>query len=132
MRAGKVQRVDLKTVVVGDILYFEIGDILPVDGLMLTGSEVKVDESAMTGETDEIKKLAYSEVLQQPTSSLNVIRVRTPFLISGTKVDDGNGTMLVLAVGEWTAQGKLKKLLEVESNPTPLQQKLEGVAEDIG
>jgi Ca2+ transporting ATPase len=64
MRAGKVQRIDLKTVVVGDILYFEIGDILPVDGLMLTGSEVKVDESAMTGETDEIKKLSYSEVVQ--------------------------------------------------------------------
>ena len=37
--------------VVGDILFFNLGDMLPVDGLMISGSEVKIDESSMTGET---------------------------------------------------------------------------------
>ena len=37
MRGGKVQRIDLKQVVVGDILYFEVGDILPVDGMFWGG-----------------------------------------------------------------------------------------------
>jgi Ca2+ transporting ATPase len=41
------------------MLYFNIGEILTVDGLMVTGSEVRMDESALTGESDPIRKLPY-------------------------------------------------------------------------
>lgn len=123
MRCGKVRQLDVSELVVGDIVNFNVGDIFPVDGIMVSGSEVKVDESSMTGETIQIRKVTYQEAL---TSNKN------PFLISGTKVDDGTGTMMVLAVGRSSCQGKLKMLLEIDNPPTPLQQKLEGVAEDIG
>lgn len=74
----------------GDLLLFNIGDVFNVDGLYLSGSEVKIDESAMTGESDDILKVPYEQVKE------NDPKQRTPFLISGTKVIDGSGTMLVL------------------------------------
>lgn len=53
-------------------------------------------------------------------------------MISGSSVMDGQGRMLVLAVGENTQLGKLRQRLQEENPPTPLQTKLESIAEDIG
>jgi len=105
---------------VGDMLKFGIGDILPVDGLMVHGSEVLVDESNITGETKEIHKTV-------PTSYEN----GNPFMISGAKIIDGDGIMVVCAVGESTQLGQLKIKLQEESSPTPLQLKLEGLSNSI-
>ena len=100
MREGSVREVELRELVVGDLVYFNIGEILPVDGLMISGSEVKVDESSLTGESDMIRKLPVREMLAQNSSSLQVAgktQKQSPFLVSGTKVEDGTGTLLVLA-----------------------------------
>ena len=105
---------------VGDMLKFGIGDILPVDGLMVAGSEVLVDESNITGETKEIHKTV-------PTIYEN----GNPFMISGAKIIDGDGIMVVCAVGESTQLGKLKMKLTEASSPTPLQLKLEGLSNTI-
>lgn len=104
---------------------------------MVQGSEVKVDESAMTGESDIIKKTAFDQVMRGSLKNISTSvrlgkRGAGPFLVSGTKVVDGAGIMMVLAVGQNTAQGKLKLLTDQENPPTPLQMKLEAVAEDIG
>ncbi|CAD8093207.1 unnamed protein product [Paramecium sonneborni] len=128
---GGIVEISVKEIVVGDILQFGIGDIFPVDGLMIQGSQIKVDESPMTGESDEIKKLPFNEISQQQFSSKDHHHI-SPFLISGTRCLDGNGYMLVLQVGQNTIQGQLKQLLNQDNPPTPLQQKLEGVAENIG
>ncbi|CAD8177614.1 unnamed protein product [Paramecium octaurelia] len=128
---GGIVEISIKDIVVGDVLQFGIGDMFAVDGLMIQGSSVKVDESAMTGESDEIKKLPFSDIIQQSKLPLDNHHC-SPFLISGTKCLDGNGYMLVLQVGQNTVQGQLKLLLNQDNPPTPLQQKLEGVAEDIG
>ncbi|CAD8204335.1 unnamed protein product [Paramecium octaurelia] len=137
IRDGKVTEIATKDIVVGDLLIFNLGDLFVVDGLMVQGSAVKIDESPMTGESDEIKKLPYFEMAQQQHNQLNVNQEAarghvSPFLISGTKCLDGTGQMIVLAVGQNTVSGKLKQLLIQENPPTPLQQKLEGVASDIG
>ena len=95
--------------------------MLPVDGLMISGSEVKIDESSMTGETAQIRKLPLSEIDELAKKDRGLVQKVTPFLISGTKVVDGTGTMLVLAVGVNTAAGKLKLLLDQDNPPTPLQ-----------
>jgi len=76
---------------------------------------MKVDESTMTGEPDGIKKGESDQ-----------------FLISGTSVLEGVGRMLVLAVGPNSQKGKIKALLEKEQDETPLQEKLEIVADAIG
>ena len=105
---------------VGDILKFGIGDILAVDGLMVSGSEVRIDESNITGESKEIIK-------NVPTPN----EFGNPFMISGSKVIDGDGTMLVCVVGELTQLGLVKESLKDEDSITPLQLKLEGLSNSI-
>jgi len=77
---------------------------------MISGSEVKMDESAMTGESDHLRKMPFdrlpgSNTMGNMTSSLQGGEAKkkvNPFLVSGTKVVDGTGVMLVLTVGENT------------------------------
>lgn len=89
---------------VGEILIFNLGDMFGVDGIIIQGSEVKVDETSLTGESDEIKKIPLDELKQMRESHQEEDKHEgaNPFLISGTKVVDGSGIMLVLAVGENT------------------------------
>lgn len=82
-----------------------------------------MDESAMTGESDLIKKSPFSAINQGKASA---------FVISGSKVMDGSGKIMVCAVGENSQMGRLRKNMQEESPPTPLQMKLESIAEDIG
>lgn len=78
--AAEISKFDL---VVGDVVRVELGDILPADGLVFEPKDLKLDESAMTGESVLISK--------NPTDR--------PFLLSGTKVMEGLGKMLVICVG---------------------------------
>ncbi|EQC40265.1 hypothetical protein SDRG_02169 [Saprolegnia diclina VS20] len=84
----EVSKFDL---VVGDIVRLDVGDILPADGLVLTSSDLKLDESAMTGESFLMLK----------------DKTKAPFLFSGTKVMEGMGTMLVLCVGASSQAGMI-------------------------
>jgi magnesium-transporting ATPase (P-type) len=77
---------------------------------------MKTDESAMTGETNEIKKHAE----------------KAPLLLSGTTVNAGVGIMMVTAVGECSEWGMAMAHINEEPDPTPLQNKLEDVAALIG
>ncbi|EWS72210.1 calcium-translocating P-type ATPase, PMCA-type protein (macronuclear) [Tetrahymena thermophila SB210] len=122
-RNGQKKQIDCKQLLVGDILYVEIGDVMQVDGILMEGSEIQMDESSVTGESDHINKTP---------ALLGEVGNTTSFLISGSKVMDGTGLMLVCAVGQNTQLGKLREKLQDEQPPTPLQQKLETVAEDIG
>ena len=65
------------------------GEIFPVDGILTNGNNLICDESSITGETDPIKKFAPLVGQKKPC----------PFLISGSKVVEGSGEMIVLAVG---------------------------------
>lgn len=66
-------------IVVGDVVCLKIGDQVPADGLFLNGHSIKIDESSMTGESDLV----------------DVNEIEHPFLLSGTKVKDGYGRMVV-------------------------------------
>lgn len=76
--------------VVGDILVFKVGDILPADVLFLDGSRVEINESSLTGEPDDKKK-----------------NVENPVCLSGTQVVNGNGRGVVIAVGVSSANGRI-------------------------
>jgi len=80
-----------------------------------------VDESSITGESDPIKKHAIG------THGEKI----APFLVSGSKVMEGTGLMVVLAVGVNTQLGQSKLKLQEEPEITPLQLKLEGVVDQI-
>lgn len=103
----------------------ETGEIFPVDGFLLKGNNLVCDESSITGETDPIKKYAIGQAGKTPR----------PFLISGSKVIEGSGEMVVLAVGDMSSVGKQKALMneeDEEEKKTPLQHKLDLLVEQIG
>ncbi|GLD97584.1 hypothetical protein PINS_up006274 [Pythium insidiosum] len=94
IRNGVPMEVSKFSLVVGDVVRVDLGDIIPADGIVFDEKELKLDESAMTGETDLLTKNA-----------------ENPFLLSGTKVMEGLGKMLVVAVGENSQAGIIKKLI---------------------
>ncbi|XP_059649152.1 calcium-transporting ATPase 4, plasma membrane-type-like [Cornus florida] len=115
-RDGSRQKVSIYDLVVGDIVHLSIGDVVPADGLFISGFSLVIDESSLSGESEPV----------------NVDKDR-PFLLSGTKVQDGSAKMLVTAVGMRTEWGRLMVTLsEGGEDETPLQVKLNGVATIIG
>lgn len=70
----------------------DTGEILPIDGVVIEASDLTADESSITGETNPIKKNV--PVTYDSKEKVN------PFLISGSKIIEGTGEILILAVGE--------------------------------
>ncbi|KAG0941813.1 hypothetical protein G6F57_007328 [Rhizopus arrhizus] len=118
LRSGREQQISVYDVNVGDILMLEPGDIIPVDGLFLKGHNLACDESSATGESDTMKK--------------NVEGKGDCFILSGSKVLEGVGRAIVLAVGEHSFFGKtMMSMRDGEAEGTPLQMKLDTLAEQI-
>ncbi|XP_057728658.1 calcium-transporting ATPase 1 [Arachis stenosperma] len=115
-RNGCRQKLSIYDLLPGDIVHLNIGDQVPADGLFVSGFSLLINESSLTGESEPVN-----------VSNLN------PFLLSGTKVQDGSCKMLVTTVGMRTQWGKLMATLsEGGDDETPLQVKLNGVATIIG
>ncbi|BAT75681.1 hypothetical protein LR48_Vigan01g196800 [Vigna angularis] len=115
-RNGYRQKMSIYSLLPGDIVHLAIGDQVPADGLFVSGFSVLIDESSLTGESEPV-----------------MVTSQNPFLLSGTKVQDGSCTMLVTTVGMRTQWGKLMATLsEGGDDETPLQVKLNGVATIIG
>ncbi|KAI3521259.1 hypothetical protein L1887_10720 [Cichorium endivia] len=115
-RGGRREKISIYDVVVGDVIPLKIGDQVPADGLLIKGHSLAIDESSMTGES----KIAHKDQ-------------KAPFLMSGCKVADGAGTMMVTGVGINTEWGLLMaSISEDTGEETPLQVRLNGVATFIG
>jgi magnesium-transporting ATPase (P-type) len=169
--SGQPVKIHPRELVVGDVLRFKVGEVLAVDGIILSG-KAKMDEAALTGESRLMQKIPFNgivpgsmnnlnvstgvtmtsgggataaaitantgEITQQPpitttptatppeptTTSTTItsqqpptrisyddLRIPTPFCLSGTNVMDGSGTILVLAVGIHSVQGKILALV---------------------
>lgn len=121
--SGHQTLVNISEVKVGDIAVLEPGEIVPVDGIFIEGYGVKCDESSVTGESDLIKKTSYN-----PDEASEGVDC---FMVSGSKVVEGYGTYLVISVGENSFYGKIMMSLRGESENTPLQSKLNHLAELI-
>ena len=130
VRSGKTQEISIHAILVGDVLLVEPGDILPVDGIFITGHGVKCDESSATGESDIMKKTPADEVYRAMESNENLKRM-DPFMISGGKVTEGYGRLLVTATGINSSHGKTMLSLQETNEATPLQMKLNTLAEYI-
>jgi Ca2+-transporting ATPase len=100
IRGGKERLLDVHEIVVGDVLVLEPGEILPVDGVLLEGHNVKCDESSATGESDAISKRPLEDL--ERTSAKG-----DPFLLSGSKVAEGQGLYVTIAVGKRSFNGKI-------------------------
>lgn len=105
----------IQEVVVGDIALLEPGEIIPCDGVFLRGHNVKCDESVATGETDTIKKLPFSECLTALERDGKEMEHVDCFLVSGSKVLEGVGSYVVVAVGTRSYNGRI--MMGASSSP---------------
>ncbi|XP_055974878.1 plasma membrane calcium-transporting ATPase 4 isoform X3 [Sorex fumeus] len=95
IRNGHIIQLPVAEIVVGDIAQVKYGDLLPADGVLIQGNDLKIDESSLTGESDHVKKSLEHD----------------PMLLSGTHVMEGSGRMLVTAVGVNSQTGIIFTLL---------------------
>ncbi|KAK4551812.1 plasma membrane calcium [Recurvomyces mirabilis] len=130
IRSGRTQEISIHDILVGEVLLVEPGDILPVDGIYISGHSVKCDESSATGESDIMKKTAADEVYRAMEAG-EPLKKMDPFMISGGKVTEGFGRMLVTATGVHSTYGKTMLSLQEGTDATPLQSKLNDLAEYI-
>ncbi|KAK1449568.1 calcium-translocating P-type ATPase [Colletotrichum melonis] len=126
-RSGKQFLIRVHDVLVGDVLHLEAGDLVPVDGVYIDGHELRCDESSATGESDSIKKTGGSVVMSALENG-ETAKVLDPFIISGSKVLEGVGTFMCTSVGVNSSFGKIMISVRIETEPIPLQKKLEGLA----
>ena len=110
--------------VVGDIVKLSAGDKVPSDGIILSCCDLTCNESSLTGEPEDCVK----SVLPANKAAADV----DPFVLSGTTVSTGYCDMLCTSVGEKSRWGKTKAALAIESEDTPLQEKLDTLAAQIG
>ncbi|KAJ7727318.1 Ca-transporting ATPase [Mycena maculata] len=129
IRGGVETVIDIKQVVVGDIALLEPGEIVPCDGVFLGGHNVRCDESGATGESDAIKKLSYDECMALRDS--DAAAHTDCFVVSGSKVLEGVGSYVVVAVGTKSFNGRIMMALRGDADNTPLQVKLNALAELI-
>ncbi len=130
IRSGKSREISVHDLLVGDVMHLEPGDLIPVDGIFISGHNVKCDESSATGESDLLKKSSGDEVCEAIDAHHSVAKM-DPFIISGGKVAEGIGTFLVTAVGVNSCYGKTMMSLQEDAQTTPLQSKLNVLAEYI-
>lgn len=130
IRSGKSQEISIYDVLVGDVMHLEPGDMVPVDGILIQGHSIKCDESSATGESDLMKKQSGDDVFRAIQAG-GEVRKLDPFILSGSKVQEGVGTFMVTAVGVNSTFGKTMMSLREETEATPLQQKLNILAEYI-
>ena len=130
IRSGKSQEISVYDILVGDVMHLEPGDLIPVDGIFIDGHNVRCDESSATGESDIIRKTPGDEVYHAIETHQSLKKM-DPFILSGGKVSEGVGTFLVTATGVNSSYGKTLMSLQDEGQTTPLQMKLNVLAEYI-
>ncbi|KAI9320016.1 PMCA-type calcium-translocating P-type ATPase [Dichotomocladium elegans] len=135
-RDGVICMISVHDIQVGDILHLEPGDIVAADGVFIEGHNLKCDESAATGESDAVRKLNWeicfsASQQHQAKGSTEHKSSPDPFIISGSKVLEGVCTYLVTGVGQNSYYGRTMMALRSEPESTPLQEKLNHLAEVI-
>ena len=110
IRDGGERLISISQVVVGDVMLLEPGDVIPCDGVFLSGHNLWCDESGTTGEFNSIKKLSYEECIALRDKRLTELDPDGPsrvelfgradcFIVGGSNVLEGVGTYVVIAVG---------------------------------
>lgn len=95
IRDGQIKEIQTADLVTGDIAQFKYGNTLPTDGILISGYDIKINESSLTGEAELVKKSIEED----------------PMMLAGTQVMEGGGTMVVTSVGPISQNGIIITLL---------------------
>ncbi len=121
-RDGSWKELPVTDLAVGDLVSISAGEGIYADGLLLTG-EVKVDQSAMTGEGREIRKRPSQSVSTDPSAPSSLLR--------GCTVTEGSGIYRVTTVGDETFLGQISREIQSDPRPSPLKLRLGKLARQI-
>ena len=128
VRDGEEKIIDATNLVPGDIIKLEAGDFVPADARLIKSSNLKSEESALTGESVPSEKDAEAQ-----TEENIPLAERKNMVFSGCSITYGTATAVVCATGMYTEMGKIANLLESEVNTeTPLQKRLSQLGKYLG
>ena len=128
LRGGNKQKIAARLLVPGDVIFLEEGDRVPADCRIIELRALEIDESALTGESVPVSKEVF------PIRDSNVpLAERKNIAFMSTVVTRGRASALVVATGMSTQMGKISEMVEsADDESTPLQEKLEEVARNLG
>ena len=125
-RDGVVKEIPSSEVTIGDIVLLEAGDYIPADGRIIENASLKINESALTGESISVEKSTDAIFREVPLGD------RINMVFSGSFVTYGRGSFIVTAIGMETEVGKIASLLKTTSEKkTPLQVNLDNFGQKL-
>lgn len=124
LRDGNIITVESSMVVPGDIVILEAGDSVPADGRLIEAASMKIEESALTGESVPVVKHVEKIVLDEESKDVP-LGDRKNMIYMGSTVVYGRGVAVITATGMQTEMGKIAEAIsQAENEQTPLQKKL--------
>lgn len=121
-RNGKINKVAINDIVVGDIILIGAGEKIPADARIFMG-EMSVDQSSITGESKEITK--------KPSDDTEILPSAKNILLRGCPVISGEGELEVIAVGDRSFLGQISREIQIETRESPLKIRLAKLARQI-
>jgi P-type Ca2+ transporter type 2C len=127
-RSGRVEEVPSTSLVPGDVVLVEAGDVVPADGRILTSASLEVQEAALTGESAPVSK----DRLTLPEGEL-ALGDRTNLVFQNTQVTRGSAAFAVTATGAATQMGQIAGMVTAtKRSKSPLQRELDGMTKVFG
>lgn len=128
IRNGELDIVNANTLVPGDVILLEQGDIIPADGIIIQAHGFQTNEAVLTGESVAIIKDADFE--SNPNLALGD---KKNYVFSSTSVLNGKATVLITQTGMRTEIGKITTLLEnVDNNTSAIEKKIKRLSNYLG
>ncbi len=132
-RKGQISKINARDLTIGDIVLVEEGDKIPADLLLLETTELKIDESSLTGESEPVNKTAeYKDNVDLDVENNINENIRDNLVYMDSNVVSGRGVGLVYAIGMDTSIGKIASVIQEESPETPLQEKVDKLGKILG
>ncbi|MDJ0753972.1 MAG: cation-translocating P-type ATPase [Ardenticatenaceae bacterium] len=126
-RGGQVSEISARDLVPGDVVELAEGNVIPADGRVTESANLRIEEAALTGESEPIEK--HVDPISKDDVALGDQKNRA---FMGTMVTYGRGVMTITETGMETELGKIADLIQgVESDQTPLQERLDGLGKTL-
>lgn len=119
LREGKMISIPATDLVVGDVIMLEAGNIIPADVRFFETHQTKVDESTLTGESNNVEKNT-----EELPEGIYALGDQTNMGFKGTSVTNGRSLAYVVATGMQTELGHIAKMIQTDETTTPLQKRL--------
>ena len=134
IRNGLLEYLISDEILVGDLILINYGEIMCADILLVKGHGIKMDESPLTGRSDSMKKMAYNECIEEYNKNQDKEKIPSPLILSGTHCVEGSGKGIVIAVGEYSQKGLIRRTVDnaKENNESPLEIKLDKIGRIVG